>query len=120
MKNNEIININEKSFFYKLKKIFLNLKNKLFGEKDNKVISEMNNNNNNNNNEKNEFHEDIKVDQMEPNNDLFEKEEFIKSLDGNIEALNMLSIERLEKLEEYYQSIIDKNEEVIRRLKMDN
>ena len=114
MKNNEIISINERSFFYKLKKIFLNFKNKLFGEKDNKGISEMNNN------EKNEFHKDIKVDQMEPNNDLFEKEEFIKSLDGNIEALNMLSIERLEKLEEYYQSIIDKNEDVIRRLKMDN
>ena len=114
MKNNEIININEKSFFYKLKKIFLNLKNKIFGEKDNKGISKMNNS------EKNEFHKDIKVDQMEPNNDLFEKEEFIKSLDGNIEALNMLSIERLEKLEEYYQSIIDKNEIEIKRLKIEN
>ena len=114
MKNNEIININEKSFFYKLKKIFLNLKNKLFGEKDNKGISKMNNS------ENNEFHKDIKVDQMEPNNDLFEKEEFIKSLDGNIEALNMLSIERLEKLEEYYQNIIDKNEAEIKRLKMEN
>ena len=114
MKNNEIISINERSFFYKLKKVFLNFKNKLFGKKDNKETSEINNS------EKNEFHKDIKVDQMEPNNDLFEKEEFIKSLDGNIEALNMLSIERLEKLEEYYQSIIDKNEIEIKRLKIEN
>ena len=118
MKNNEIIKVNENSLLYKLKRIFLNLKDKLFGVKNNQEnansVYE-----NNRNSEKDEFCEKIKIEENQIDNTIFEKEEFIKSLDGNIEALSMLSIERLEKLDEYYQSIIDKNEEVIRRLKME-
>ena len=75
---------------------------------------------NNSSNEKNEFYEKIKIEENQLDNSIFEKEEYLKTLDGNIEALSMLSIERLEKLEEYYKSVIDRNEEEIRRLKMEN
>ena len=119
MKNNEMMKINEKSIFYKFKMIFFYLKNKLFKDK-NKYKIDDSVDEYNRHNEKNEFHEKIKIEDIEIVNNPFEKEEFLKSLDGNIEALNMLSIERLEKLEQYYQSIIDKNEIEIKRLKIEN
>ena len=119
MKNNEIIKVNENSLFYKLKRIFLNLKNKLLRVKNNQGNTNSVHENNSNN-EKNEFYEKIKIEENQIDNSIFEKEEYLKTLDGNIEALSMLSIERLEKLEEYYKSVIDRNEEEIRRLKMEN
>ena len=111
--------INEKSIFYKFKMIFLNIKNKLFKDKNkHEIVDSVDENNRHN--EKNEFHEEIKIEYNEIVDNPFEKEEFLKSLDGNIEALSMLSVERLEKLEKYYQSIIDKNEAEIKRLKVEN
>ena len=119
MKNNEMMKINEKSIFYKFKMIFFYLKNKLFKDKNKHKIDDSVDEDDRHN-EKNKFREEIKIKDSEIVNNPFEKEEFLKSLDGNIEKLSMLSIERLEKLEEYYQNIIDKNEAEIKRLKMEN
>jgi len=46
-----------------------------------------------------------------------EKKNFLEEIDGNEELLNMLSIERLQKLEKYYDSIIEQNNEKINKLK---
>ena len=45
------------------------------------------------------------------------KKEFLKKIDGNAEALNMLSLDRLKKLEEYYDSCIEEYENIIKKLK---
>ena len=45
------------------------------------------------------------------------KENFLKETNGNTEALNMLSIDRLRKLEKYYDSVIEQNEKKIKKLK---
>jgi len=39
---------------------------------------------------------------------------------GNEEALNLLSIERLKKLESYYDEVIEKNNRIINNLKFNN
>jgi hypothetical protein len=41
---------------------------------------------------------------------------FLKEIDGNKEMLNMLSIERLKRLEKYYDNIIEENNKKIKRL----
>lgn len=46
-----------------------------------------------------------------------EKNNFLKEIEGNEEALNMLSIDRLKKLEKYYDNIIKQNNEKIKKLK---
>ena len=42
---------------------------------------------------------------------------YIEEIKGNEEVLNMLSIDRLKKLEKYYDSVIAENEKKIRKLK---
>lgn len=42
---------------------------------------------------------------------------FLKKINGNIEELNMLSLDQLKKLEKYYSSIIEENDKKIKRLK---
>ena len=44
-------------------------------------------------------------------------ENFLEEIKGNEEALNMLSIDRLKKLEKYYDSVIEENEKKIKKLK---
>ena len=53
---------------------------------------------------------------MEINNDM-EKDNFLKEIEGNAEKLNMLSIDRLQKLKKYYDSIIAENDKKIKKLK---
>lgn len=65
------------------------------------------------------FIDEIKVDTKAVDS-VIEKKNFLEEIDGNEEALNMLSIERLQKLEKYYDSIIEQNNEKIRRLKATN
>lgn len=48
---------------------------------------------------------------------ILERNNFLVEIDGNEEALNMLSVDRLKKLEKYYDSVISKNEQTIRKLK---
>ena len=46
-----------------------------------------------------------------------DKKNFLEEINGNEEALNMLSIDRLKKLEKYYDSVIAENEKKIKKLK---
>ena len=64
----------------------------------------------------NEFFNEIKVNNS--NIDEFvNKKNFLEYIDGNVEALNLLSIDRLKKLEEYYDKVINENEAKIKSLK---
>lgn len=63
------------------------------------------------------FMNDIKVDENVVNN-FIEKKNFLKQIDGDEEMLNMLSIDRLQKLAEYYDSVIEENNRIIKKLKL--
>ena len=62
------------------------------------------------------FFNDIKVDTT--NIDKYmDKKKFLAYINGNIEALKMLSVDRLRKLTEYYDGVIEKNNKKIEKLK---
>ena len=63
-----------------------------------------------------DFINSIKVD-VETVNPTIEKEMFLEKIKGNEELLNMLSIDRLKRLEKYYDEVIAENDEKIRKLK---
>ena len=67
-------------------------------------------------NSQNNFIDDIKVE-TSITNEIFERNKFLKEIDGNKDALNMLSIDRLKKLEIYFDSFIEENEKKIKKLK---
>ena len=54
---------------------------------------------------------------IQKSNLLIERKQFLKVLDGNEQALRMLSLDRLKKLEEYYDGVIEKNNKIIEELK---
>ena len=70
--------------------------------------------------EKNEsqsdFIDNIKIDTKVVNS-VTDKKNFLEEIKGNEEVLNMLSMDRLKKLEKYYDSVIAENEKKIRKLK---
>ena len=43
------------------------------------------------------------------------KRAFLKEIDNNEELLNMLSIDRLKKLEKYYEEMIDNNNKILKK-----
>ena len=51
------------------------------------------------------------------NSNIVEKSNFLKEIDGNEKLLRLLSSDRLRKLKAYYDDIIEKNNETIKRLK---
>jgi len=51
---------------------------------------------------------------------LMDKKNFLGYIDGNLDALNLLSVDRLKKLKEYYDGVIQKNDKIIKQLKKDN
>ena len=53
-------------------------------------------------------------------NIVIERNLFLKEIEGNEEKLEMLSIDRLKKLEKYYNNIIEENNEKIKKLKKKN
>lgn len=118
---NQMITVNEKSFITKVKRWFYGIKDKIFGKKYTDIVQ---------NEEitaskaietdtsKNKFLNDIKFEDHNPNS-INEKAEFLKKLDGNVEMLSNLSIERLRKLSKYYNDVINKNEITIKKLKAD-
>ena len=65
------------------------------------------------------FFDDIKVDSADIDK-FMDKDNFLKYIDGNVEALNLLSVDRLSKLKEYYDGVIEKNDKIIKQLKEDN
>lgn len=64
----------------------------------------------------NQFINKIKVNSKAVNT-LVEKTNFLKEIENNEQILNMLSVERLQKLEKYYDNKIKENEEKIKVLK---
>lgn len=59
---------------------------------------------------------DLKVN-SEAANIVAKRNKFLKEIEGNEKILKMLSIDRLKKLEKYYNTIIEKNNEKIKVLK---
>ena len=60
---------------------------------------------------------DNKNENVKKSNLLIERKQFLKLIDENEEILEILSIDRLKKLEKYYDSIIEKNNEILKKLK---
>lgn len=116
MNNNYgMINYKE-SFIAKIKKCF----KRLFGKKEeqyNYVQQESVNEIVEGKNERqSDFIDNIKVDTKAVNS-IIDKKNFLEAINGNEELLNILSIDRLKKLEKYYDSVIAENEKKIRKLK---
>ena len=115
MNNNGIIEYKE-NFITKMKKFF----KKLFERKEeqynyvqqepvNKIAEEKNE-------RQSDLIDNIKVDTKVVNS-VIDKKNFLEEIKGNEEVLNMLSIDRLKKLEKYYDSVIEENEKKITELK---
>lgn len=115
MNNNEMIKYKE-GFISKIKKFF----KRLFGKQEeqyNYIQDEQPINEIEETQEKQDrFVNEIKVDRKVVDA-VVEKDNFLKEIEGNEEALNMLSIDRLKKLEKYYDNIIEQNNEKIKKLK---
>lgn len=120
MKNNQLIVVNEDSFMGKIKRFFHNIKIKLFGYKEKGTIQENLKEANDNvtitNNAKRDFIDNLKPDSPVKDN-VIEKNNFLEEIKGNMEALDMLSTDRLRRLSKYYDDIIEKNREIINELK---
>ncbi len=110
MKNKGMIKYKE-SFIYKIKSFF----KKIFGKQKysniqegfvNQEVKE----------KQNSFIDTLKVDDKLVDA-VVERNKFLKEIDGNEKALNMLSMDRLKKLEEYYNNIIEQNNAKIKKLK---
>ena len=116
MSNKEII-VYKENFISKIKKFFKNL----FGNKKRKddnieiVVNENIKEIDINKKEEN-FLKDIKVD-TDVSDRVIKKKTFLEEIDGNVEMLNMLSIDRLKKLEKYYDDVIKENDAKIKKLK---
>ena len=116
MRNNGIIEYKE-GFISKIKKIL----KKLFKSKkeENDYVEEISNFNNTEIatvQKENEFFNGIKVDTSDIDK-YMDKKNFLEYIDGNVEALKMLSVDRLRKLKEYYDGVIEKNDKIIENLK---
>lgn len=104
MNNNGLIEYKE-SFITKIRKFF----KRIFGKKDNQDSSIQEQINVNisesvNEEKKDSFKTELIVDDKNINN-IIEKKNFLQEIEGNEEKLNMLSIDRLQKLEKYYDNI---------------
>ena len=115
MNNNGMIEYKE-SFITKIKNFF----KRLFGQSEKQYNYVQEESVNKITEEKQEIQSDfidnIKVDTKAVNS-VIEKKNFLEEIKGNEEALNMLSIDRLKKLEKYYDSVIAENEKKIKKLK---
>ena len=116
MNNNGLIEYKE-SFITKIRNFF----KRLFGKEDNQYnnIQEKSNVNISesiNEEKKDSFITELSVDDKKINN-VIEKKNFLQEIEGNEEKLNMLSIDRLQKLVKYYDSIIEENDKRIKKLK---
>ncbi|MBQ2835751.1 MAG: hypothetical protein IJE68_02825 [Clostridia bacterium] len=58
----------------------------------------------------------LKID-IDVSTQVKEKIKFLEEIDGNAEMLSKLSIDRLKKLEQYYNGIIEENDKIIKKLK---
>ena len=115
MNNNGMIEYKE-NFITKIKNYF----KRLFGKKEkehNSIQEEPVNGTVENSQEiQSDFIESIKVDTNAINSTINQKK-FLEEIKGNEEALKMLSLDRLKKLEQYYDSVIAEKEKRIKELK---
>ena len=119
MKNNNMIEYKE-SFIFKIKRFFKNIfKNKKEQNVYTLEVSELKDKVTISDKKDTEFFNDIKVDTSDIDK-FMDKKNFLEYIDGNIEALNLLSVDRLRKLKEYYDGVIEKNDKIIKKLKADN
>lgn len=115
MNNNGMIEYKE-SFIIKIKKFFKRLfekKEEQYNYVQQEPVNEMAEEKNE---RQNDFIDNMKIDAKAVNS-VIDKKNFLEEIKGNEEALNMLSIDRLKKLEKYYDSVIAENEKKIRKLK---
>ena len=114
MNNKEMVEYKE-PFISRIKKFFKNLFNKEQLYTDTKKVSNDPEQKIKMKKNENDFFNDIKVNGIEKN-DVYKKKAFLDEINENPEALNMLSIDRLKKLEEYYDDIIKQNDEKIKKM----
>lgn len=117
MSNKGIIEYKE-SFITKIKRT---LKNFLKALK--KQCNQVQRENNNEMNKKmqveqTKFTDKLKVD-TKGVNAFAKRTAFLKEIEDNEEALSMLPIDKLKKLEKYYEDIVKKNEMEIKKLKLE-
>lgn len=117
MKNELLPTIKKDSIFIKIKKFFM----KLFGKEESKEENFEEDNFKNNTiiiEEKNKFVKTIKLLQNESNTNQNnnEKDELIKQLENDTSLLENLSIDRLEKLNNYYDELIEKEQMKLKKL----
>ena len=99
MNNNQMIKY-QPNFISKLKNFFKKLFQKeKYNYVEQRSINEIKNEN------RNDILKDIKVDTVSVDSVIL-KRKFLEEIDGNYEALRMLSRERLLKLIEYYEDVI--------------
>ena len=115
MSNNGMIEYKE-NFITKIKSFFKGLfgingkKYNYFPEKDeNSIIEEKQE-------RQNGFIDNIKADSKAVNF-VIDKKNFLEKINGNEEALSMLSIGTLKRLEKYYDNVIEENDKIIKKLK---
>ncbi len=116
MNNKGIIEYKE-GFISKIKKFLKNLFKKKKEEND--YVAEISNLNDakiTSDQKESEFFNDIKVDTSDIDK-YMDKKNFLEYIDGNVEALKMLSVDRLRKLKEYYDGVIENNDKIIENLK---
>ena len=111
MNNGELIEYKE-NFITKIKKFF----KRTWGRKDYIQEENLKQLSKEKKEERNSFFNNTKVDANDINL-VIEKKKFLEEINGNEEALSRLSIDRLKKLEEYYDNIIQQNNEIIKKLK---
>jgi len=121
MSNKQMI-VYKEGFIYKIKRFFLNL----FGKKENKEIKEIKEESSIDIIESNDsviekeslkdkFMEEIRVDTTETDK-IIARNAFLDKIDGNEEELGNLSLEDLFKVFNYYDEVINENEEEIKKL----
>lgn len=116
MKNNSMI-VYKENLISKIKNFFRNLfKPKQVGHQYATETANSNNIQETLNKTETKFFDNIKIDTT--NIDRFiDKKNFLEHIDGNVEALKMLSVDRLRKLKEYYDGVIEENDKIIKDLK---
>ncbi len=108
MKNNSLIEYKE-GLVSKIRRFFSALFKKNKKEELDETITDFNK-------AENDFFDNIKVDSSSANK-VVDKKKFLEYIDGNVKALKMLSVDRLRKLKEYYDDVIEENDKIIENLK---
>ena len=111
MKTNKGMVVYKENFLIKIRKFFINLFRKQ--EKEYNDVQEIISESTKEIAQQDKFLNEIKVD----SNNEESVSDFLKQVKGNAEALKLLSIDRLKKLEQYYDGIIEQNEKQIKKLK---